>query len=155
MKFLSFAVLVLMAAWWMPAAADPVLSEKEPVTWRPDVKVTNVCLPAVLDREYNVAAVICIDNGDGKAITVDDVSVAVSGIPGGAVSNVSLMYTGTMAPLYSETVSQGIRTMFSYYGASQGIFADADYAMRLGSCRPEKDGTAVLAAGKKLHRGKN
>ena len=155
MKSLSFAALVLMAAWWMPAAADPVLSEKEPVTWKPDVKVTNVCLPAVLDREYNVAAVICIDNGDGKAITVDDVSVVVSGLPGGAVRNVSLMYTGTMAPLYSETVSQGIRTMFSYYGASQGIFADADYAMRLGSCRPEKDGTAVLAAGKKLVMGKN
>ena len=92
----------------MPAAADPVLSEKEPVTWRPDVKVTNVCLPAVLDREYNVAAVICI--ADPLRLEAAEVIKEVDS------SNVKMLFD-----IYHQQITEGdlirrIREYIPYIG---------------------------------------
>lgn len=119
------------------------------------VSVRNVCIPAVLDQDYNIAAVLCVDNCSGSAVCLDEVAVTVSGIPSDAFSDVSLMYTGTMYPLYTGTMSQAVRSGFSRIGPSQRIFCDPHYAMLAGSGRPDRNGGMVFSPGKQLVPGKN
>lgn len=119
------------------------------------VSVKNVCIPTVMDREHNVVSVICIDNHSGERPVLDDVDVALSGLPVRSFGKVSLMYTGTMSPLFSETISQGIRTGFSMVGSSQQIYADPGYAIMQDSGRPDKAGTLTLSSGARLVPGRN
>lgn len=121
----------------------------------PVVDVKNVCIPVLVGECSGPLAVLCIDNASGEDLTLDGVTVAVSGLPEAAVKDVSLLYTGTMSPLHSETESQAIKSVFARCGGSQRIFSEPDYAMLQDRRKPGRDGTVFLGSGKRLVKGRN
>ena len=142
------AVTLALLATLLPAVFPSIIRAG-------NVKVTNLCIPTVIGQEYNMTALLCIENDGSGDMTLDGVTVRLSGLPPKTFSDVSLLYTGTMPPVYSKTQSLAIRTQFSNIGASQRVWCHPDYAMLQDSGRPDKEGRLALVSGKRLVKGRN
>ena len=123
------------------------------------VTVHNTILPVITDREHNVIAEFCIHNDSDSLLVLDNVNVRVSGPASSSLDRISLMYSGTMSVLYSETSSYVLRDAFRHIGAGQQIFCHPAYVMEQSSSgirSKSSEGTGIaLASGKKLIKGEN
>ena len=118
------------------------------------VSVYNPRIPVIVDRDYNIVSEIVVTNDAAGEVT-GEVEISLEGIPLKAVKNVSLMYTGTVSPLYRRSEAIIARTQFGHWGSGQRTWRDPRYATRLDSARPGKDGKAVLSFGRNLVKGEN
>ena len=97
------------------------------------VTVHNTTLPVITDREHNVIAEFCIYNNSDSLLVLDNVNVRLSGPASGSLDRISLMYSGTMSVLYSETSSYVLRDAFRHIGAGQQIFCHPAYVIKQSS----------------------
>ncbi len=118
------------------------------------VSVYNPRIPVILDRDYNIVSEIVVQS-EAAGKVCGEVEVALEGIPLKAVKNVSLVYTGTISPLYRRSEAIIARTQFSRWGSGQRTWRDPRYVTPLASVRPGRDGKALLKFDRPLVKGEN
>ncbi len=118
------------------------------------VSVYNPRIPVILDRDYNIVSEIVVQNGEAGQVS-GEVEVVLEGIPLKAINNVSLVYTGTISPLYRRSEAIIARTLFSRWGSGQRTWRDPRYVTLLSSVKPGPDGRALLKFDRPLVKGEN
>lgn len=118
------------------------------------IKIHNTRIPVITDRPYNILAEISIDDGEGSSLEFID--ICINGLDSKAVSNVKVMYTGTMSALYSRTSSFIMKEKWRDVAGGQTIWCDPSFATEAGAVRRFSEGeTFRVACPKVLYPGKN
>lgn len=118
------------------------------------IKIHNTRIPVITDRPYNILAEITIDDGEGSSLEFID--ICINGLDSKAVSNVKVMYTGTMSALYSRTSSFIMKEKWRDVAGGQTIWCDPSFATEAGAVRRFSEGeTFRVACPKVLYPGKN
>ena len=118
------------------------------------IKIHNTRIPVITDRPHNILAEITIDDGEGSSLEFID--ICINGLDSKAVSNVKVMYTGTMSALYSRTSSFIMKEKWRDVAGGQTIWCDPSFATEAGAVRRFSEGeTFRIACPKVLYPGKN
>lgn len=118
------------------------------------IKIHNTRIPVITDRPHNILAEITIDDGEGTSLEFID--ICINGLDSKAVSNVKVMYTGTMSALYSRTSSFIMKEKWRDVAGGQTIWCDPSFATEAGAVRRFSEGeTFRVACPKVLYPGKN
>lgn len=118
------------------------------------IKIHNTRIPVITDRPHNILAEITIDDGEGSSLEFID--ICINGLDSKAVSNVKVMYTGTMSALYSRTSSFIMKEKWRDVAGGQTIWYDPSFATEAGEVRRFSEGeTFRVACPKVLYPGKN
>ena len=118
------------------------------------IKIHNTRIPVITDRPYNILAEITIDDGEGSSLEFID--ICINGLDSKAVSNVKVMYTGTMSARYSRTSSFIMKEKWRDVAGGQTIWCDPSFATETGAVRRFSEGeTFRIACPKVLYPGKN
>lgn len=120
------------------------------------VKIHHIATPVLLGQSHNALVEICVDNSDGSYAELETVDIQLSGaLPHSAISNLRLLYTGTMSTRYLNTTSWAMKDQFRRLGGSMNLHRHSNYAIEKCKVTRCKSDEILLVGNQKLVKGKN